>query len=113
MTIKEAILKTLEDNKKLMHYKEIYDYIVKNNLIEFQGATPEATISAMLGNFIRKKDNRINRVEINKNGYFYYLSKYENLLNFQGKKELEDNKNIKERDLHQLFVTYLKSKNIL
>jgi len=59
MTIKEAILKTLEDNKKLMNHKEIYKYILKNNLAEFKTKTPEATISATLGDFIRNSDNRV------------------------------------------------------
>jgi hypothetical protein len=113
MTIKEAILKTLEDNKKLMNHKEIYDYIIKHNLAEFKSATPEATVSAILGDFIRNNDNRVKRVKTEKSTYLYYLSKYENEINFENEKyNKKENINYKERDLHKLFVTYLKSKNI-
>jgi len=57
MTIKEAILITLEKNKKLMNHKEIYNYIKKNNLAKFNSETPEATVSALLGDFIRNNEN--------------------------------------------------------
>ena len=33
MTVKEAVLKALENNKKLMSYKDIYEYIKKYKLI--------------------------------------------------------------------------------
>ena len=114
MTIKEAILKTLKDNKKLMTHKDVYQYIIKNKLAKFEGKTPESTVSAILGDFIRKNDGRVKRIKISNATYLYYYSEYENYLNFE---EIENNKKdikitYKERDLHSLFVTYLKFKNI-
>jgi hypothetical protein len=116
MTIKDAILKTLEDSKKMMSYKEIYAYIIQNNLAEFKAKKPISIVSSSLADFIRYNDNTIKRIKKD-NGYLYYLSKYENLIDFDNKQEIKniekrENKNYKERDLHPLFVTYLKSKNI-
>ncbi len=116
MTIKEAILKTLRDNKKFMNHKEVCDFIIKNDLAKFETKTPDATVSATLGDFIRKNDNRVKRIKNNNGSYLYYFSNYENELNFKNEKSsLLNNKKIKykERDLHPLFVTYLKSINIL
>ncbi len=58
----------------------------------------------------------------NKNGrgYQYYLSKYEDIINFDEKtvesrlkkKELKSKQSYNERDLHKLLSSYLKSKNI-
>jgi hypothetical protein len=113
MTIKEAILITLEKNKKLMNHKEIYNYIKSNNLAKFNSETPEATVSALLGDFIRNNDNRVKRIKTNKSTYLYYFSKYENEINFENEKfDKKENIKYKERDLHKLFVTYLDSKNI-
>ena len=116
MTIREAILKALKDNKKLMSHKDVYNYIVRNHLAKFEGKTPEATVSAILGDFIRSNDNRVRRIKTPNSSYLYYFSEYEDDLNFN---EIEDTKrnlnskiNYRERDLHPLFVTYLKSKNI-
>ncbi len=113
MTIKEAILKTLENNKKLMNHKDIYNYIKKNNLAKFNSETPEATVSALLGDFIRNNDNRVKRIKTEKSTYLYYFSKYENEINFENEKfDKKEDIKYKERDLHQLFVTYLGAKNI-
>lgn len=116
MTIKEAILETLRRNKKLMNHKEIYNFIKYNNLAEFKGKTPEATVSAGLGEFIRNNDNRVKRVKTEKSSYLYYFSEYETDIDFNNKKIENKNKNseykYKERDLHKLFVTYLRSEGI-
>ena len=49
MTIKEAILQSLEDLKKVANYMEVYDHIIKNNYYDFKDAkTPASTISACL-----------------------------------------------------------------
>ena len=121
MTIKEAILKSLDDLKRVATHTEIYEQIIKQTYYEFKtGKTPKATISAQLGDFIRKGDNRIKRVKGDGNFYLYYLSKYEQDINiedlsFQEKpltsKKIQENK-YNERDLHTLLSTYLNSKNI-
>jgi hypothetical protein len=115
MTVKEAVLKALENNKKLMSYKDIYEYIKKNNLKEFEGKTPEATISALLGDFIRQNDNRVKRIKTDKSTYLYYFSKYENEINFENYnnyKHTTINKNYKERSLHKLLSSFLNNVNI-
>ncbi len=113
MTIKEAVLKTLKDNKKCMNHKEVCDYIIKNNLAKFETKTPDATVSATLGDFIRKDDNRVKRIKSDNGSYLYYLSNYENELNFKNEESSFKDIKYKERDLHPLFVTYLKSINII
>lgn len=120
MTIKEAILKSLEDLKNPITHWDIYQNIIKNNYYNFVNAkTPEATISAQLGDFIRKGDTRVKRIRGDGNYYLYYLSKYQDeLVLHESKKEQEHistkaSNNYHERDLHLLFSTYLNSKDIL
>ena len=116
MTIKEAILKSLEDKKSLMTHWDILKDIQKNNYYDFANAkTPEATISALLGDFIRKDDSRITRVKREKNSYGYYLTKYKNEFILNEKSESTKtivSNNYHERDLHPLLASYLNSKNI-
>jgi len=103
MTIKEAILKSLEDLGKPSNHKDIYKNILKFKYYDFRNAkTPESTISALLGDFIRKNDTRIQRIKSN-SIYFYYLSK--NNLNIENFNNLEVNikDRYKERDLHKLL----------
>lgn len=119
MTIKEAILKVLEDNKGSYTYLEVLKLIDAKNYIDWSNAkTPADTIGAQLGHFIRQKDTRVKRVK-GKKGFQYYLSKYEDDLNLTEVIEKEDNaakktksQNYLERDLHQLLSSYLKSQNI-
>ena len=55
MTIKEAILKSLEDLEKTVTHWDIYENIKKQQYYDVLNAkTPESTISAQLGDFIRK-----------------------------------------------------------
>lgn len=117
MTIKEAILKSLADIIKPTNYKEIYQHIIFNNYYTFDnGKTPEATISALLGDFIRQNDNRVSRQKLN-GGYLYYLTKNENNINISPlienandiKKNNSKIQNYKERDLHKLLSSYLKN----
>ena len=56
MTIKESIIKSLEEIKGLATHNDIYDYIIKHGYYSFEkGKTPEKTTSALLGDFIRNK----------------------------------------------------------
>lgn len=118
MTIKDAILQALEDLNKPVNYTEVSKYVQTQKLCEFSGATPEQTVSANLGDFIRKNDSRVGRTKQGKT-YFYYLTKNKNedtLLSSLEVVKTDDIKKTKadyqERDLHKLFVSFLKSKDI-
>ena len=58
MTIKEAIIKSMSDMKRLANSYDILEHILSNNYYSFTGKTPVATISAQLGDFIRNGDSR-------------------------------------------------------
>lgn len=122
MTIKEAILKSLEELEDMANNGQIYDFIIKNNYYEFkQAKTPKSTISAQLGEFIRNNDTRIKRIKGKSSIFYYYLTKFEQNIdidNFNSskiesiKKESKTKKTYHERDLHKLLSSYLKNKNI-
>jgi len=89
MTIKEAILKVLEEKKSVMTYMEVNDKIIENDYIDWSNAkTPSDTVGAQLGHFIRQNDTRVKRVK-GKRGFEYYLSKFENELNLSEIIEME------------------------
>lgn len=121
MTIKEAILKVLEDNIGSYTYLEVLKKIDEQNYIDWSNAkTPADTIGAQLGHFIRQNDSRVKRVKGQK-GYEYYLAKYENQLNLsqvvaQSKNQTSATTNrpstYLERDLHKLLSSYLKNQEI-
>ena len=116
MTVKEAILESLEKLSRQSTYQEITDYIKSNELYISDGKTLEATVSALLGDFIRKNDTRVGRLKEGRT-YFYYLTKNQlenkiNLLNIEQKIDKKIKNDFYERDLHPLFVSYLKSQNI-
>ncbi len=119
MTIKEAILKSLEEIDGLSNHLKIYEHIKKNSYYIFKDAkTPESTISSLLGDFIRKGDNRVKRVKQDGGTFSYYLTKNEqNLdidsLNTEIKPLAISTKNsYMERDLHKLLSSYLHNSNI-
>ncbi|NCD11893.1 MAG: hypothetical protein EOL93_05030 [Epsilonproteobacteria bacterium] len=118
MTIKDSILKALENFEKPVSYQEITKYILENKLYVFEGQTPQATVSALLGDFIRKNDTRVGRLKQNAT-YYYYLTKKNDFLStsmdvlIEEKKESKRTKSdFSERDLHILFTSYLKSRGI-
>ena len=119
MTIKEAIIKALEENKGAMTYLEVYQSISDNNYYEWTSAkTPADTVSAQLGSFIRKNDTRVKRVKSDR-GFQYYLAKYESDINVAKIvdtvpeiKSTKFTKTYQERDLHKLLSSYLKSRGI-
>ncbi len=119
MTVKEAILKVLEEHKCTLTYLEVHEKIMKKNYVDWSNAkTPSETTSAQLGSFIRKNDTRVKRVK-GKRGFEYYLSKYEDEINLAEivedvpiSKITKKSKEFKERDLHKLLSSYLKNKNI-
>lgn len=123
MTIKEAILKSLEDLQKPSTYLEVYKQIMDSNYYpHFQTKdTPENTVSAQLGDFIRKSDSRVKRIKLASGTYGYFLSKNEQIIGtdiLTGTTESNlvkastDKKSYKERDLHRLLATYLSSHQI-
>ena len=119
MTTKEAILKTLEDLKKFVSSNEIYQHIIDKNYYDFRdGRTPTSTISAVVGDFIRKGDQRVKRIKGDNGKYLYYLAKFEKELNldtptnFNEKTKSNKEKSYNERDLHKLLSSYLKHKDI-
>ncbi len=121
MTIKEAILKSLEEMQLPANAKDIYDYILKKNYFVFDGLTPENTISARLGDFIRLGDTRVKRIKQTNGTFSYYLTKKEDSINIgfiapdkvlEIKKINKSSNAYDERDLHKLLSSYLKNANI-
>jgi len=118
MTIKEAILKSLEDINAITNYMEIYKHIIAKNYYDFKDAkTPASTISALLGDFIRNGDSRIKRIKENGATFSYYLAKNEQnieldkIININPTELKKSNKkeSYDERDLHVLLSSYLKN----
>jgi len=125
MTIKEAILKSLKDLKKLSTHNDIYEHIIENTYYDFGNAkTPSSTVSALLGDFIRESDERVKRIKGERGVFLYYLAIDEEDLNLNiddatlsvSKKtqtaSINKNQTYRERDLHTLLSSYLKNKNI-
>ena len=118
MKIKEAIIKSLNELKKITNSVELCDYILEKKYAEFTGKTPAMTVSAQLGEFIRKGDKRIKRIKQIGGNYGYYLTKFEEELNIEALaitptsltlSKLERKKTFEERDLHKLLSSYLKN----
>ena len=122
MTIKEAILKSLEDLVVPTGSVEITNHILKNEYAKFGGDTPHSTVSALCGDFIRLGDSRVKRIK-EKGTYFYYLAKNEQTLDVDKFEEIQSEPTKKgtkaekeitfsERDLHKLLCSYLKTSGI-
>jgi hypothetical protein len=121
MTIKEAILKSLEEIGGLTNYTDVTSHIISNKFYDFKDAkTPSATVSALLGDFIRIGDTRVKRMKQEGGGYGYYLTKNEQNIGIEilsGDTETQIVKPIKvnksktyeERDLHKVLSSYLKN----
>jgi hypothetical protein len=124
MTIKESILKSLEEINGLTNYMEVYENIIKNKYYDFGPAkTPPSTISALLGDFIRTGDSRVKRIKQQGGTYFYYLTKNEQNIGIDvltgatetklvTVKPIEKATIYDERDLHKLLSSYLKNTGI-
>lgn len=121
MTIKEAILKSLGEIGGLTNYNDVTNHIVYKKYYDFKDAkTPTATISALLGDFIRLGDTRVKRIK--KSGaYFYYLTQNEQNIGIDILteptepvllKKADKLKTYDERDLHKLLSSYLKNTGI-
>lgn len=120
-TIKNAVLQTLEACQTKMTYMQVFEYIQTHGLYVWDSAkTPSDTVSAILGDFIRKNDTRVKRHKGSK-GFEYYLTKYENDIEFEDvaieqkiitSTPSAKSKTYHERDLHKLLASYLKTQNI-
>jgi uncharacterized protein len=124
MTLKEAVIKSLEDIGGLTNYSEVLNHIVGQKYFDFgAGKTPGSTVSASLGDFIRNGDTRVKRIKQDGGTYSYYLTKNEQNIGIDilsGATETEVAKVAKvdkiktydERDLHKLLSSYLKNTGI-
>jgi hypothetical protein len=102
---------------------EVHDHIIKNGYYDFGKAkTPPATISALLGDFIRTGDTRVKRIKQENGSYAYYLTKNEQDIGIEilsGSTETTSvklpkvkAKSYNERDLHRLLSSFLKNTKI-
>ncbi len=124
MTLREAVLKSLEDINDITNYLTVCNHIVDKNYYEFGNAkTPSSTISAVLGDFIRNGDSRVKRIKQSGGTYSYYLTKNEQNISIEilsgvtetTTKEVAKtgkDKTYNERDLHKLLSSYLKNTGI-
>ncbi len=128
MTLKESVLKSLEDIGEITNYTAVVTNINEKKYYDFGVAkTPGATISAVLGDFIRNGDSRVKRIKHDNATYWYYLTKNEQNIGLEiltGDSDLDDsNKKTKivkvdktktydERDLHKLLSSYLKNTSV-
>ena len=121
MTLKEAVLKGLEDINGLTNNVEVCNHIIERNYYDFGAAkTPTSTVSALLGDFIRNGDTRVKRIKQQGGTYSYYLTKNEQNIAIDvlsGETEIPatlpknraETKTYQERDLHKLLSSYLKN----
>ena len=121
MTLKEAVLKSLEEINGLTNYLEVYNNIIEKGHYDFGSAkTPSSTVSAILGDFIRNGDSRVKRIKQQGGTYSYYLTKNEQNISIEvlsGETEVKSTiltktpktKTYEERDLHKLLSSYLKN----
>lgn len=122
MTLKEAILKSLDEIGGLTTYAEVLNHILKHQYFDFgTSKTPGSTVSASLGDFIRNSDTRVKRIKQDGGTYAYYLAKNEQTIGIDVLPEVAEKETIKktgkapgyeERDLHILLSSYLKNTGI-
>ncbi len=126
MTLKESVLKSLEDIGGLTNYSDVLNHIMDKKYYDFGSAkTPGSTISAVLGDFIRNGDTRVKRIKQEGGTYSYYLTKNEQNIGIEvltgitetlkitdSYKATVKHKTYEERDLHKLLSSYLKNTGI-
>jgi hypothetical protein len=125
MTIKDAVLMSMEEIGGLVSSRQVFQHIIENKYYDvsrWTQATPISVIGSYMGNFIRDNDSRVKRIKKD-NIYFYYLTKNEQDIDTDNvdikpdkhvvpEKKLSKIENYKERDLHMLLSTYLNNSNI-
>lgn len=118
MTIKDAILKSLEDFPKGATAREVYKNIIEKSIFTFnkEAKTPGDTVSACLSTMIKKQDVRVRRFENDKNVFCYVLQKYASdiaLSNISRKTTKNEKIGFHERSLHPLLCNYLSNFGIM
>jgi hypothetical protein len=111
MTVKDAIVKTLEDFGTPKDSTEITEHILKKEYYKFDAERPSNTVAAQCSGLIRRGDTRVKRIK-QKGSYLYYLTKNESSIEIDKLTSTEIKANesdFDERDLHMLLSTYLKS----
>jgi len=121
MTLKEAILKSLEDLNKPVIYMDIFNHILQKDYFNFGNSkTPYLSVSGALTDFIQKNDSRVKRIKLDGKTHSYYLTKnetnidldelfIEEVLEPKPKSKETKSKTYDERDLHKLLSSYLKN----
>ena len=124
MTLKEAVLISLDEIGEITNYLKVCNHIIEKQHYDFKSSmTPSATVSAILGDFIRNGDSRVKRIKQTGGNYLYYLTKNEGNTSVEGisenleteittKKKIEKVKTYDERSLHKLLCSYLKNTGI-
>ncbi len=124
MTIKESVLKSLEDINGLTNYLEIYNHIVEKKYFDFSNQkTPALSVSGALSDFIKNGDTRVKRIKQEGGTYSYYLTKNEQNIgidvlsgatesNITTSVKVDKIKTYDERDLHKILSSYLKNTGI-
>ncbi|MFI3221908.1 MAG: hypothetical protein QX191_02615 [Methylococcaceae bacterium] len=139
LSLKDAVLKSLEDLNKKSNHIEVSNHIQDNQYYDFGRAlTPASTVSAQLGNFIRDGDVRIKRIRQGRSFYCYLTKNEQSIeieieLSNEAEEQSQDvapiTTNIREnnrtsieqssreqtyheRDLHKLLSTYLKQQGV-
>jgi hypothetical protein len=121
MTIKEAILKSLDDINGVANYSDIYEHIVAHKYYDFKDIkTAMAAISGNLSYFFKNGDTRIKRIKEDGGSFSYYLTKNESNIEIETlvsslvpeDKNTSKGKTYDERDLHLLLSSFLKNTGI-
>ena len=120
MSVREAILQVLEEEKRPITASEICSKIISKKYHVFGSTNPENIVNKIAGEFIRKNDARVRRTRKDGIGYLYYLKEYEyediDAIIYNADtiaiQKVNTYNEFKECDLHKLFSTYLKSQGI-
>lgn len=112
MTLKEAVLKCLDENEKPIGYLQVLEGIKTKSYFNFENIqNPETAVGSILGTFIRMGDVRVRRIRENRR-YLYYLSKNEHfiindleteILNNSDTEVLIDDSEIKSTEVESLI----------
>ncbi len=118
--LRDAVLMALRDLKTPSNHWAVLKQIQENKYFDFRDAqTPESSVSAQLGDYVRLGDSRLGRVKQANGTYLYHLTEWGDgsaqvdvvqTTEKTVKKDLP--KNYYERDLHPLLSTYLRSLGI-
>lgn len=122
MTLKEAVIHSLEDIHDIANYLTVYNHIVEKKYYDFgTSKTPGSTVSAALGDFIRNGDTRVKRINLPGGVYSYYLTKIEDTISIEKLSGITESEPLKvskaestyeERSLHKLLSSYLNNTGI-